>query len=419
MEINVLSVKQGLKVGSPAEEEKESTVSPVPTRRLTFGSPTEEEKESTVSPVPTRRLTFGSPAEEESTVSPVPTRMLTFGSPGEEHLAGQLTFGLDFGSSAVSAVESSSGEEFTMFVVNQETPPPPVPEKKKNEDDEDDLKLAVPLLDFIFSLENHMVLSPVVPIQPIKPSLEKKIAEGSSAEVFQMNQVNDKKTVRKVYLLGTNGNNRGTRKHIDNKDLLKMLSAFNRSRGNLQCARVDGITIFKNGDIWEMNVVQEECSALTDKDVRRYLRCIISLLQDFIPMGQGQFVPTDFKKVNFGVDGNGEVVWIDFDFKKHEFGNVPDVCSSGEFIFNGNEKFQRLLLSILDFFLEVKSERKEAFRALNDKKSLLQGLGLLDSDKSISETTLDDFREVLQKIELSEEDIAYLVGLLTPPASSQ
>jgi len=291
------------------------------------------------------------------------------------------------------------------FIMNWASPDPQI------------TKFAVPVPDFLKTLSSSEinVLSPILPSQPIKPSSEKKIGEGSSAEVFKME---GKEKVRKVYRLGTNGNNRGTRKHIDNKDLLKMLSAFNRSHGNPQCARVDGITIFKNGDIWEMNVEQEECSALTDKDVQRYLRCIISLLRDFIPIGQGQFAPTDFKKVNFGVDGNGEVVWIDFDFKKHEFGNVPDLCLSGEFIFNGkNNKFQRLLLSILDFFLEVNSERKEAFRTLNDQKSLLQGLGLLDSDKSIAETTIEDFHKILTKIGLCEEDIDFLVGVMTPPSS--
>jgi hypothetical protein len=337
-------------------------------------------------------LYFGSSSDENSS----PLRGLSFGSPQKRSVSHTGT--------PESSPEKRVAVYPTAFTINWDSPVTQI------------TNFAVPVNDFLETLSSSEVnvLSPVLPIQPMKPSSEKKIGEGSSAEVFK---IEGKEKVRKVYRLGTNGNNRGTRKHIDNKDLLKMLSAFNRSHGNPQCARVDGITIFKNGDIWEMNVEQEECSALTDKDVLRYLRCIISLLQDFIPMGQGQFAPTDFKKVNFGVDGNGEVVWIDFDFKKHEFGNVPDVCSSGEFIFNGNEKFQRLLLSILDFFLEVKSERKEAFRALNDKKSLLQGLGLLDSDKSISETTIEDFRKILTKIGLCEEDIDFLVGVMTPPSS--
>jgi hypothetical protein len=42
----------------------------------------------------------------------------------------------------------------------------------------------------------------------------------------------------------------------------------------------------------------------------------------------------------------------------------------------------------------------------------------LSSENSISETTLEDFSEVLRNIGLSPEDNAYLVGLLTP-ASSQ
>ena len=365
---------------------------------------------------PLKRFSIGSHSDENSS----PLRGFSFGSPSDENSSHLKRFSIRSPSdensspqkrsvSHTGTPESSPQKRVAVyppaFTMNWDSPDPQIK------------KFAVPVPDFLETLSSPEVnvLSPVLPIQPMKPSSEKKIGEGSSAEVFKME--GGKEKVRKVYRLGTNGNNRGTRKHIDNKDLLKMLSAFNRSHGNPQCARVDGITIFKNGDIWEMNVEQEECSALTDKDVRRYLRCIISLLRDFIPIGQGQFAPTDFKKVNFGVDGNGEVVWIDFDFKKHEFGNVPDLCSSGEFIFNGNEKFQRLLLTILDFFLEVNSERKEAFRALNDQKSLLQGLGLLDSDKSIAETTIEDFRKILTKIGLCEEEIDFLVGVMTPPSS--
>jgi hypothetical protein len=62
-------------------------------------------------------------------------------------------------------------------------------------------------------------------------------------------------------------------------------------------------------------------------------------------------------------------------------------------------------------------DRKDVFRILNEQKRLLKSLGLLSSDRSISETTIEDFSEVLQNIRLSEEDNAYLVGLLTPPSS--
>ena len=124
---------------------------------------------------------------------------------------------------------------------------------------------------------------------------------------------------------------------------------------------------------------------------------------------------------------SGQVVWFDFDF-----GTVnkkkPSIVSSGDFQFDGNELFQRLLLALIELFCPpitsffsppLIRDRKDVFRILNQQKGLLQRYGLLSSEKSISETTIDDFAEVLRNIDLSKEDIAYLVGLIVPPASSQ
>ena len=73
----------------------------------------------------------------------------------------------------------------------------------------------------------------------------------------------------------------------------------------------------------------------------------------------------------------------------------------------------------MDFFRQIEENRKSEFAKLNEETGFLKSLNLLSSEKSVSETTIDDFAEVLQKIGLSDEDNAYLVGLLTPPHSSQ
>jgi hypothetical protein len=138
--------------------------------------------------------------------------------------------------------------------------------------------------------------------------------------------------------------------------------------------------------------------------------------------------PKDFKMSNFGKNKSGQVVWFDFDFgnvKKKM--TVPSIVSSGDFQFDGNEQFQRLLLALIELFCgpitnhfspPLVKDRKDVFRILNQEKGLLQKYGLLSSENSISETTLKDFSEVLRNIGLSPEDNAYLVGIMTPPASS-
>jgi hypothetical protein len=152
------------------------------------------------------------------------------------------------------------------------------------------------------------------------------------------------------------------------------------------------------------------CSVLSNNNLKAFLECVVALLREFIPKGQ---YPTDIKKANFGMK-NDEVVWFDFDFKDIKKGKVPSLVSSGEFQFDGNEQFKQLLLVLLDFFIEIKGDRKKIFRDLNQQKGLLQKYCLLSSERSISETDIGDFAEVLRNIGLSEEDNAYLVGLLTP-----
>ena len=362
------------------------------------------------------QLNFGSPVIS-------PAAQLNFGTPVISPVA-QLNFGSPAISPAISPDESSSGEESTIFVVNPETPPPPVPETKKKEGD---IELAVPVSEFLRSLNAYGVLShlPSGMTAFSSPSTP-PVGKGSFATAFQ--SPDDPDCVVKISELGTNGKNRkGDASKLDNKDLLSFLIASNKCLGDPNCAKVAGITMCQTPDgSWKMCVEQEKCSPLTREDATKVLECFIALLRKFLPTG---VYPKDFKISNFGKNASGQVVWFDFDFgtvnKKKP---VPSIVSSGDFQFDGNEQFQRWLLALIElfcppitsFFREpLIKDRKDVFRELNQQKGLLQRYGLLSSEKSVSETRIEDFCEVLRRLCLSEEDISYLVGIVTPPPFSQ
>jgi hypothetical protein len=122
---------------------------------------------------------------------------------------------------------------------------------------------------------------------------------------------------------------------------------------------------------------------------------------------------------NFGMGKNGIVKWFDFDLKEVNLKKGFSFIKSGEFQQNGNPMFQQFILMLMEFYCPIGLDRNRAFGELNQQKGLLQKYGLLSSERSISETDIGDFAEVLRNIGLSEEDIAYLVGLIVPPASSQ
>lgn len=344
---------------------------------------------------------------EDKTGSPV-RGILCFGSPDEgSPVRGNLFFGYpDEGSPSKrsrpyipqSEVVVSSPQCFT---VNLGSPVPTTP-------------LAVPLPDFlqVMASPDVNVLSPSA--VPKQKSVGEKLGNGSYATVFSVWDG----MAMKIYRLGKNKRDR----NLDNKDLWKHLSAFSRSHGNSQFARIDGITIVETDNVWEMHVEQERCSPLTRDNVIGYIRCIISILDEYLPCGQGEVSPKDVKKSNFGVDSNGNVVCIDVDFTKYKFGEVPELVSSGEFQHGDHTMLMSFVLTILDFFETIPVDsRKDYFRTLNDTDGVLKKWELLSSESPVSKIDVEDFREILRSIKpsngeepLSEDEINRLVWFLTP-----
>lgn len=205
---------------------------------------------------------------------------------------------------------------------------------------------------------------------------------------------------------------------LDKNKLVKVINDTHTCNRSPQCATVHSFQIdhTKKENKADVTIVQELCQPLQRGDALLFLLCVVSLLRWLIPKG---FYTTDLKMDNFGKDKHGNVKWFDFDLKKFVSTKACSFIKSGEFQHDGNPMFQQFLLMLMEFYRQIKENRKSEFAKLNKQTGLLKSLGLLSSEKSVSETTIEDFSEVLQKIGLSEEDIAYLVGLLTPPASSQ
>lgn len=273
-------------------------------------------------------------------------------------------------------------------------------------------KFAVPLEEFLSGLASPEVnvLSPSSVPEP--KSVGEKLGNGSYATVFKLND----KTVRKVYQLGKQ------KRMVNTKTMWKHLSAFSKSNGNPQFARINDITIVKTENGWEMHVEQEKCSPLSQENVLGYVRCIISMLDLYLPFGQGKVSPKDVKKSNFGLNADGNVVCIDIDFTKYKFGEVPEVVSSGEFEHGEHTMLMSFVLTILDFFETTRADfRKDDFKVLNYANGILQKWGLLSSDNPVSEINVNDFREILRSIKpskreepLSDDEINRLVWFLAP-----
>jgi len=273
-------------------------------------------------------------------------------------------------------------------------------------------QFAIPFNEFLSGLASPKVnvLSPSSVPEP--KSVGEKLGSGSYATVFKL----DDQTVRKFYKLGKK------KGMVNTKLLWKHLSAFSRSHGNPEFARIDKITIIQTENGWEMHVDQEKCSPLTKENVIGYIRCIISILDLYLPFGQGEVSPKDVKRFNFGLDADGKVRCIDVDFTKYKFGEVPEVVSSGEFEHGDHRMLMSFVLTILDFFETTRADfRKDDFKVLNCTNGVLQKWGLLSSNKPVSEINDNDFREILKSIKpsngeehLSDDEINRLVWFLTP-----
>lgn len=267
--------------------------------------------------------------------------------------------------------------------------------------------IKTPMPQFFKGLENAGSISPKT--TPI-PSTGEQTTRGS---FFEFSPSPDGLHAIKTATVGSDGV--GT---LNKKILVNIINNTVVCNGSPKCASVSSFQIDHTKDQKSANViiVQDLCQPLQNGDAIPFLVCVISLSKWLIAKG---FYPTDLKRDNFGKDNDGNVKWFDFDLKEFVSTKACSLIKSGEFQHNGNPMFQQFLLMLMDFYRQIEENRKSEFAKLNDQASLLKSLGLLSSEKSISETTIDDFAEVLRKIGLSEEDIAYLVGLIVPPASSQ
>jgi hypothetical protein len=198
------------------------------------------------------------------------------------------------------------------------------------------------------------------------------------------------------------------------KDMLELLHAIRKSHGNPQVAKVFAMRFSHvKKDEGVLIVEQEACSPLP-----KNMEGLIGLIKCVIELYQAGLTISDIKRANFMVTAEGLIVCVDPDLRESKKG-VYKLVASGEYIhtigFDVSEQFKQLILVFLETLGHpIVGDRKSAFRALYQQKGLLKSINLLSSEKSIYETTIEDFREVLRNIGLSEKDNAYLVGLLTP-----
>jgi hypothetical protein len=259
--------------------------------------------------------------------------------------------------------------------------------------------------------------SPQPPVQSSSPI----IGRGS---FFEVREGVSPKTVEKTANIGSN-----QRANLDpkstssacmtKKDMLELLHAIRKSHGNPQVARVFAIKFSHlKKDDGVLIVEQEACSPLPKNmdGLLGLIQCVIALYRAGLPI-------SDVKPANFMVTDDGRIVCVDLDLREAKK-RVYKLVASGEYThtigFDVSEQFKQLLLVFLETLGHpIVDDRKSAFLALYQQNHLLQKHGLLSSEKSIYETEIKDFSEVLRNIGLSDEDNAYLVGLLTPPPSSQ
>jgi hypothetical protein len=280
-------------------------------------------------------------------------------------------------------------------------------------------KALDPLKEFSKNLVNDKVFTPSP--QPPVQSLSPIIGTGS---FFSVRNGISPKTVEKTAKIGSNQDaildpESMSSACMTKKDMLELLNALRISHGNPQVAKtLEMYFSHVSKDNGNLALIQEKCRPLPQNmdGLLGLMQCVIALYRAGLPI-------SDVKPANFMVTVEGRIVCVDLDLRKQKKG-LYKLVASGEYThtigFNVSEQFKQLLLVFLETLGHpIVGDRKPAFRGLYEEKGLLQCYELLSSDRSVSETTLDDFRKVLQNIRLSDEDITYLVGLITPSAFSQ
>jgi hypothetical protein len=278
-------------------------------------------------------------------------------------------------------------------------------------------------LDSLKEFCDHLAKDEVITPSP-QPPVQSSSPIIGTGSFFSVRNGISPKTVEKTAMIGSN-----QRANLDpeytssacmtKKDMLELLHAIRKSNGNPQVARVFEMKFSHlKKDDGVLIVEQEACSPLP-----KNMQGLIGLIQCIIALYRAGLPISDVKPANFMVTDDGHVVCVDLDLRERKKG-VYKLVASGEYThtieFHVSPQSQQLLLVFLEVLGHpIIGDRKSAFRALYEEKGLLQCYRLLSSDRSVSETTLDDFREVLQNIGLSDEDITYLVGLITPSAFSQ
>jgi hypothetical protein len=256
--------------------------------------------------------------------------------------------------------------------------------------------------------------------QPYHQSTSPPIGQGS----FFFVRIGSPNTVQKTAKVGSNNSKKGlgtsqSMKLMTKTHVLDLLNAIRKSHGNPHVVKTFEMyfshTSENNG---VLTLVQEKCFPLPKNmsGLLGLIQCVIALYRAGLPV-------SDVKPANFMVRDDGSVVCVDIDLREPKKG-VYKLVASGEYAhtigLDVSEQFQQLLLVFVEIVDQpIVGDRKDIFLKIYQPTGILKSLGLLSLDKSVSKTTIEDFAEVLRNIGLSDEDIAYLIGLLTPPPSSQ
>jgi len=222
------------------------------------------------------------------------------------------------------------------------------------------------------------------------------------------------KTVTVASMCGPNIDPTVFTKPMDKSALLKYLTGLQMSTGNPNFAQPISVVFTQTSESsGELVVVQPMCNKIvsTRFGARQFMECIMKIFDSGFPI-------QDVKYENFGKN-NRKVVCLDPDLGTDKQGRIRKVVKSAEYNFSGiDAEFKKLILVLMKFMCENVAS-KEDFQTLYAKKSVLSNLNLLDSDKSISETDINDFIMIINRLcpQAPQEHIDLLVKVLTVPFS--